>query len=1060
MHYSFAMDEQEIAQKVRRKARRRSRPLWRKALVAVVVLLVLLVGGVLGWAATGPHSVSWIKDRVIARMNAKPDLFRVEVEDVVVQFDGWDDPLAIHAINTTVLLPGGQLFTSVPDVGIRAEWGALLGGEVVLDEVRISDPSIYLHRSADGHIMIGNNEGDSTHTVPLAVLFGGMQGDDAEQEMVHRPDIFIEDATLRLYSEDLEGSVDITEAYIAIRNLNDNYQLNARLPVNYEQSFTLQLNGEYAMGSGLYTLSASYDAMPVQFACVWAKICEGYAPLDATLKGTLDVALAQGEDVPRIAFTASTQNAVLGQAEWFEQPLEFPELSVRGSLDLAQKELHLAELVGATKDFSVKADGQYFYSTEPATLLLNASLENLAVEKIAPYWPHSLASQTRDWVTARITTGMVPSAKLSLKLEPKHHESEFFPAEILAAEVHVQNATVNALADAPPFEGVNATVRFTGESMEAEGTSARLGKLAISDLKVAMMNLNDPVVPTQASFAYSGALPDAITLLQAKPFTFDDHLKLSSKSAKGVVDGTIAIDFKAFAEGDSKTINWDAVQYDVAAKLNDVFYPSFMGKADIGGFAGELQATNKSFSLNGSGQIDGTKLTGKVSKAEGKAMEYEAKGSISAGLLSRYGLPVDDYVQGLLKVDAKVVDTSVFPTVTATIDARSATLKAEELFWTKRSGEAATITLNAKPDYKAQRGIITAKVNASNMQADGVITIDPRDKALKKLELSKLIFDENNVSVTYEPLQNGEFVEVKGLSLNLRPHLAQEGSQTISDFPPLHLIADVQRVYFANDAVFSNLKGKLFCTVERCNSADVRMEMGNQKATTLSIERNDRGARALRLKSGDAGQLLSALDIVTSMQGGVMDLNGAYDDDTSGNPFDGRFLISNFVLKDAPVLGKILNLASLTGLFDTLAGKGMRFDKLSSDIHFVFDTATLKDAIMKGSSVGVTADGKVHVGDAKLDLKGTVIPAYALNSLVGEIPVIGNLITGGENQGVLGVDYSVTGGYDDPQISVNPLSAFTPGFLRNIFDIFDAPEGVDPEEIEVPSTDDRGRIVR
>jgi hypothetical protein len=35
------------------------------------------------------------------------------------------------------------------------------------------------------------------------------------------------------------------------------------------------------------------------------------------------------------------------------------------------------------------------------------------------------------------------------------------------------------------------------------------------------------------------------------------------------------------------------------------------------------------------------------------------------------------------------------------------------------------------------------------------------------------------------------------------------------------------------------------------------------------------------------------------------------------------------------------------------------------------------------------------------------------------------------------MNYSLRGKFADPGVTVNPLSAVTPGFLRGIFDIFD-----------------------
>jgi hypothetical protein len=65
------------------------------------------------------------------------------------------------------------------------------------------------------------------------------------------------------------------------------------------------------------------------------------------------------------------------------------------------------------------------------------------------------------------------------------------------------------------------------------------------------------------------------------------------------------------------------------------------------------------------------------------------------------------------------------------------------------------------------------------------------------------------------------------------------------------------------------------------------------------------------------------------------------------------------------------------------------------------------------------------------------VPAYALNSLPGRIPLLGRLFTAEKGGGLIAADVHVRGKLDDPSIMVNPLSVLTPGFLRRIFRIFD-----------------------
>ncbi|HTT78457.1 MAG TPA: hypothetical protein VMF86_02150, partial [Stellaceae bacterium] len=79
--------------------------------------------------------------------------------------------------------------------------------------------------------------------------------------------------------------------------------------------------------------------------------------------------------------------------------------------------------------------------------------------------------------------------------------------------------------------------------------------------------------------------------------------------------------------------------------------------------------------------------------------------------------------------------------------------------------------------------------------------------------------------------------------------------------------------------------------------------------------------------------------------------------------------------------------------------------------------------------------GWVDTESDRLALQGTVAPAYALNSIVGYVPIIGKLFGGG-SQGLFAADYRLSGASADPQVWVNPLSALAPGFLRQLFEPF------------------------
>jgi hypothetical protein len=60
-----------------------------------------------------------------------------------------------------------------------------------------------------------------------------------------------------------------------------------------------------------------------------------------------------------------------------------------------------------------------------------------------------------------------------------------------------------------------------------------------------------------------------------------------------------------------------------------------------------------------------------------------------------------------------------------------------------------------------------------------------------------------------------------------------------------------------------------------------------------------------------------------------------------------------------------------------------------------------------------------------------------VNTMLTKIPLVGLLLSGGENGGVFGINYRVHGSMSDPTVSVNPLSAIAPGIFHRILSAID-----------------------
>jgi uncharacterized protein YhdP len=145
--------------------------------------------------------------------------------------------------------------------------------------------------------------------------------------------------------------------------------------------------------------------------------------------------------------------------------------------------------------------------------------------------------------------------------------------------------------------------------------------------------------------------------------------------------------------------------------------------------------------------------------------------------------------------------------------------------------------------------------------------------------------------------------------------------------------------------------------------------------------------------------------------------------------------VTNFLVLDAPLAVRILTVAALDKFVGTMRGDGLQFDAVKGTLIVRGDRYELENFRAHGSSVGWTAAGWVDTGTDQLAINGTVIPAYQANKMLRKVPFFGDLLLGADRRAVFAVTYGVRGNLRNPKVSTNPLTALTPSFLREVWDI-------------------------
>jgi uncharacterized protein YhdP len=148
----------------------------------------------------------------------------------------------------------------------------------------------------------------------------------------------------------------------------------------------------------------------------------------------------------------------------------------------------------------------------------------------------------------------------------------------------------------------------------------------------------------------------------------------------------------------------------------------------------------------------------------------------------------------------------------------------------------------------------------------------------------------------------------------------------------------------------------------------------------------------------------------------------------------GQMKMTSFRLVHTPFAVRFLSVAALTGLVDALTGEGFLFAGASAKFAKTRGKVDVSDFRTAGPSIGLTSKGSIDMDANTIDLKGALVPAYALNSILGNIPIIGEWIQGGKGEGLFSATYSIEGDLNEPKIDVNGWSALAPGFIRNLFE--------------------------
>jgi hypothetical protein len=223
-------------------------------------------------------------------------------------------------------------------------------------------------------------------------------------------------------------------------------------------------------------------------------------------------------------------------------------------------------------------------------------------------------------------------------------------------------------------------------------------------------------------------------------------------------------------------------------------------------------------------------------------------------------------------------------------------------------------------------------------------------------------------------------------------------------------------------------------------SFGVNAKIGRDATLTGDLRRGS-GRQLIYLESGDAGAFFRFADVYTRMTGGQVAI--AMDTPSADNAAQqGALSVRNFAVHDETQLERAVS----NGGPARRGGNTIDFSNMRVDFTRMPGRVALRDGVVRGPILGGTIDGVIDYIRDDVHLRGTLVPLYGPNNLLGQLPLLG-LFLGGEKEGLVGITYEVIGPPGSPQLRINPISALTPGILRKVFEF---PANGDSGNVERP----------
>ncbi|MHA1544609.1 MAG: hypothetical protein ACTSU8_05690, partial [Alphaproteobacteria bacterium] len=327
-----------------------------------------------------------------------------------------------------------------------------------------------------------------------------------------------------------------------------------------------------------------------------------------------------------------------------------------------------------------------------------------------------------------------------------------------------------------------------------------------------------------------------------------------------------------------------------------------------------------------------------------------------------------------------------------------------------------------------------AKIKSRELTFNGAFIFDKQSGLMKRADIPVFVTPINDLTATARQRQDGVLdFTVQARSLNAAPFLAtmfeEAGEESFA--PDMRLVLMAEAAYGLNEVVYRNVSIEADKRREFWLSANVLGGLDEGGVFQIALT-NDATGRHLMVESDNAGRLALGTDLFRNATGGRLKITADMNVFEDTLYAKGTLSATDFKMVKSSILIQALAEEEKSGLDEMIKEEGLKFSELVIPFRLENNIFDISDAHARGNAMGFTLEGEIDQDFYRMNLNGTVVPAYSLNTFISRIPIIGTIIAGGPGEGIFALNFRITGNRDEPNVNFSELSAVAPGILRKL----------------------------